>query len=136
MINQFDDDELDLEEEQDKMKLEIARREKDTMRVVAIRLRKILRKNEDQLTLEDKKFLKARASYLTKGQREEYAHIINADYSGQKSEEAQVPKEPETPKLEKMTRPDLEAMARDLGIGAPEELPNKDALIAEIKKYQ
>lgn len=135
MINQFEEDQ-DLEQEEDKIKLEIAKRERDTDRAVRQRLQKILRKNEDQLLLEDKKFLKARASYLSKGQREEYADIINADYSKDKVEEPQAPQEPEAPKLEKMNRTDLEKMASDLGIGAPDQFPNKDALIAEIRKYQ
>lgn len=137
MTNILDfDDEMDLEEEQDKMKVEIQTRENDTMRKVAKRLKKILRKNEDQLTLDDKKFLKARASYLSKGQREEYAEIIKADYSKQKGDEKPEASEPEEKPLEKRTRDELNAMALELGIGAPEELPNKDAVIEEIKKYQ
>jgi hypothetical protein len=77
-----------------------------------------------------------RPRYPVLGQREEYADIINADYSKDKVEEPQAPQEPEAPKLEKMNRTDLEKMASDLGIGAPDQFPNKDALIAEIRKYQ
>ncbi len=132
MINQFDD-ELDLEQEEDKIKLEIARRQQTTEKQIVTRLRKILRKNEDQLLLDDKKFLKARASYLSKGQREEYADIIAADYSGQASQEPTVPAEP---KLEDLTRPQLDEKARELGIEKPEELPNKGAVIEAIKHNQ
>ena len=131
-MNDFNDD-LDLEQEEDKIKLEIAQRERDTDRRIKSRLNKILRKNENQLLFDDKQFLKARASYLTKGQREEYADIINADYSGQASEEPKVPGEP---KLEDLSREELDAKASELGIDKPEELPNKKAVIEAIKNNQ
>lgn len=130
--NQFDDD-LDLEEEEDKIKKEISKREKDTDRAIRVRLQKILRKNADQLLLDDKQFLKARASYLTKSEREDYADVINADYSpeGQEAESA-----PGEPKLEDLTRPELDEKARELGIDKPEELPNKKAVIEAIQHNQ
>lgn len=130
--DQFNED-IDPELEEDKMKLEIDNRAKGVDRLVRQRLNGILRKNEDQLLLDDKKFLKARASYLTKAQREEYADIINADYS----EGAELaPQEPAEPKLEDLTRPELDEKARVLGVEKPEELPNKKAVIEAIRHNQ
>lgn len=127
----FNED-TDLEAEEDKIKLEIAKREKDTDREIRTRLQTILRKNEDQLLLEDKKFLKARASYLSKAQREEYANVISASYYN----ETGVPQAVVPPALEDLTRPELDDKARALGVEKPEELPNKKAVIEAIKHNQ
>ena len=132
MINQFDD-ELDQDVEEDKIKLEIAKREKETHKLVSRRLRKILEKAMASLTIDDKKFLKARASYLSKAEREEYAEIISADYSDHAPVDETVALA--EPKLEDLSRPALEARAKELGIGESEAFPNKKVLIEEIKKY-
>jgi len=128
--NQFDE-EFDLEEEQDKMKLKIGQRERDANRAIRIRLHKIMRKEEGQLLLEDKKFLKARASYLTKGQREEYAKIIKANYY--------IPEkgaEPVEPQLEDLTRIELDKKALELGIEEPHKLKNIASVVEAIKEAQ
>lgn len=132
MINQFDD-ELDQDVEEDKMKLEIAKREKETHKLIVRRLRKILEKAQTSLTIDDKKFLKARASYLSKSEREEYADVIAADYSDHPPVDETVALA--EPKLEDLSRTALEARAKELGIGEPEAFPNKKALIEEITKY-
>lgn len=132
-MTQFTDDDLDLETEQDKNKLAISKRENDTEKAIARRFRDIFKKDISQLVLDDKKFIKARASYLSKAEREEYADIINADYSGQTTDEPQKPSEP---KLETLNREQLEAKATALGIGDPASFPNRKSLIEAIQKYQ
>lgn len=132
-MNQFENFDLDeLEEEEDKEKLAIATRFKKTEQSIAKRFRSIFRKNLEQLTLEDKKYLKARSFYMTKGQREEYTDVLAADYSSGKEVQAA----PAAPKLETLKREVLEAMASDLGIENPQDLPNRDAIIEAIKKAQ
>lgn len=125
MIN-FNED-IDPEQEVDKIKVEIEKRERDTDRKIRKVLDGILRKNLENILPEEKAFLKARQSYLTKGQREEYAEIINGNYSGVA---------PVAPKLEDQTRATLEKQALELGIKDPDKLPNKNAVIEAIRKAQ
>lgn len=125
MIN-FNED-IDPEQEVDKIKVEIDKREHDTDKKIRKVLDVILRKNLESILPEEKAFLKARQSYLTKAQREEYADIINANYSNNV---------PVVPKLEDETRSTLEKKALELGIKDPDKLPNKNAVIEAIRKAQ
>jgi len=134
MNNNYDED-LDLELEEDKIKVAISKRETATEKKIMKRLSSIVRKSPSLLTLDDKKFLKARASYLTKADRVEYADIIEADYSKVTDDEgANITGESEEVLNEKMSRGELEAKALALGLENLEQYPNKKSLIDAINQ--
>lgn len=122
---QYSDEELI--QDDDKMALEIEKRRTDTEKKIYFALKKILGKSRASLTTEDKLFLKARQSYLTKAEIEEYSDILKEDVSGQA---------PTPPKFEDMTRTELEVEAHKLGIEEPEKLQNKAAIIEAIRAAQ
>lgn len=124
------DDSLDILEQQDKMALEIEKRAEETEAKVIRILNRLVRKPIETLNLEEKRFLKARASYLSKADREAYAEVINMDLS---NEAIDAPKEKE---LIEYTRKELDQKALDLGVENPQDLPNKQAVIDEIRKNQ
>lgn len=132
-MNDFNyDDDLEAEQQEDKNAQLIADRLRKTNNDIQKRLRVIVRKGLEELTIDDKKFLKARASLLSRSDREAYADIINSDYSGTKVAEDNTPVE--VP-LEKLTRTILEAKASELGIENPDDtdvFPNKQSLIDAI----
>ncbi len=107
-------------QKQDLIALEIEKHRKDAEEAIMRILRKITQKDPSILTFEEKGFLKARQSYLTAGQREEYASVLKENYTGE-------------PPLEELTREELDAKALALGIESPEALPNKKAVIEAIK---
>jgi len=124
-----------IEEEQDKMKVEIDRRAQTTENTVLRILSKIVKKDKRTLTLADKVFLKARASYLTDGQREYYAEIIAADYSGS-TDVRTLPNVPT--ELEDLTNEELRDRLKALGMTEDEmkKLTNKAKLIEALKLQQ
>lgn len=130
------EDDLDQEQLEDRNAKAIEARRKETDKKINKRLHVITRKNLEQLSTEEKAFLKARASYLSKADREVYADIIAADYSGQKVVNEEVEKE--VP-LKNLNRTLLEAKAVELGIEDPddeERFPNKQSLIDAIEAVQ
>lgn len=124
------DDSLDIIEQQDKMQLEIEKRAEETEAKVVRILSRLVRKPIETLTIEEKRFLKARASYLSKADREAYAEVIDMDLS---HEAVNAPAEKD---LSEYTRKELDAKALALGVVEPELLPNKQAVIDEIRKNQ
>lgn len=119
----FPDEELI--QEDDKMAVEIEKRRIETEKKIYFALKNILRKPIANLTVDDKKFLKARKSYLTKAELQEYDEVLNERVEGS----------PE-PKLEDLTRTQLEEKALALGIAEPEKLANKAAIIEAINAAQ
>ena len=132
-MNDFNyEDDLDGEQSEDKNAIIIAKRQKETEQKIGKRLRAITRKNPNQLSTDDKQFLKARASYLTKADREAFADVINASYVPEDEVKEEVP-------LIKLTRPILEAKAAELGIENPDDAdiyPNKQSLVDAIEAAQ
>lgn len=120
--------EEELVQDDDKMTLEIEKRRTETEKKIYFALKAILRKNHDSLTLEDKQFLQARKSYLTKAELQEYADVLAENVFGNAGPAPKVEK-----KLEDYTRPELEEMARELGVVEPDKLPNKAAVADAIR---
>ena len=119
----FPDEELI--QEDDKMAVEIEKRRIETEKKIYFALKTILRKPIANLTVDDKKFLKARKSYLTKAELQEYDEVLNEKVEGSVE-----------PKLEDLTRTQLEEKALALGIAEPEKLANKAAIVEAIKAAQ
>lgn len=71
-------------------------------------LEKIFRKG-DKLTAQDKAYLKARRTYLSKADAEAYKDVLNEKVAPIKDTE-------DEKKLEEMERKDLEKMAKQIGI--------------------
>lgn len=112
-----------LEDEQDQMEKMRKQREIEVERDIAKRFRAIFRKST--LTEDDKRFLRARRSYLTKAQLQEYDDVLN-----EKQETiAEIP-------LIKRSREELNQMAIEAGIDNPEELPNKNEVIKAIEQSE
>lgn len=136
-MNDFDyQNDLDEEQSEDKMVVELRKRTEATETKIQKRLRIITRKSFEQLTIDDKQFLKARASYLSKADRDTYAEIIATEFvvlpDGKVVEATEKPVD-----LSKLNRPALEEMAKDLGIEDAENaelFPNKQTLIDAINK--
>lgn len=128
------DDDLDAEQQEDRNAVAIAKRQKETDQKIQKRLHTITRKNVEQLSADDKAFLKARASYLSRADREVYADIIAADYSGQPVESKE-PKLVEKP-LKKMNRSELEVKALELGLDNLEQYQTNQELIDAIQGVQ
>lgn len=77
---------------------------------------KIFKKAIPFLTIEDKRFLQARRSYLDDRQLEKYAEVLREKLErpdGQKTEEEE--------QVIELTRKELEAMATRIGIETPED---------------
>lgn len=112
---------------QEAMTREIDKRRFETDKEINDTLNKIVRKGPKGLTLDDKRFLQARRSYLSRVDFEEFEEVINEKLprpDGQNEAE------------EELTRIELDTKARELGIEDPEKLPNKKAVqdaIAEIE---
>lgn len=107
--------EEDVMETQDKMQLEIDKRKEKNDKAVMSILRTLFQKPYENLTEDDKGFIRARQTYLTKAQRDEYADIIN-------------------PKVDLMSysRSQLDDMARELGIDT-EGMKNKQEVVSAIE---
>lgn len=128
------DDDLDAEQQEDRNAVAIAKRQKETDQKIQKRLHTITRKNVEQLSSDDKAFLQARASYLSRSDREVYADIIAGDYSGQPVE-AKEPKIVEK-SLKKMNRSELEVKALELGLDNLEQYETNQDLIDAIEGVQ
>lgn len=129
MINPFNEDELD---GRTKEQLEIDKRIQANDKVVKRILADIVRKPLDNLTVEDMAFMRARQSYLSKAQREEYADILNQKEIA--SVEAEVASELDP--LFELSRNQLNKKARDLGIVNSEEMKSKREVIEAIQAVQ
>lgn len=98
-------------------------------------LKKILKKEQRLLTIDDKRFLQARRSYLTRSQQEDYEAVLKEKLprpDGQPNPEEEV-------LLENMVRKDLEAMATRLGIEGAEDkklFKTNNDLVEAIKAKQ
>lgn len=98
-------------------------------------LKKILKKEQRLLTIDDKRFLQARRSYLTRSQQEDYEAVLKEKLprpDGQPNPEEEV-------LLENMVRRDLEAMATRLGIEGAEDkklFKTNNDLVEAIKAKQ
>lgn len=141
-LNQSFIDELTPEEQEDKMKLEIDERARKTEEDIRKRFSQIFRKGIKSFTQEDKAFLQARRSYLTKGQAEELADVLKEDLTKKvsKSEEKRIetqkksdtPEKSEFDKLMEKGRSSLNDLAREAGLEDPESFPNKEKLVEAI----
>lgn len=140
-LNQSFIDELTPEEQEDKMKLEIDERARKTEEDIRKRFSQIFRKGIKSFTQEDKAFLQARRSYLTKGQAEELSSVLKEDLSKKAPKEAD--KSTVTPgnvneqksefdKLMDKGRSSLNDLAREAGLEDPESFPNKEKLVEAI----
>jgi len=139
-LNQSFIDELTPEEQEDKMKLEIDERAKATEADIHKRFSQIFRKGIKSFTQDDKAFLQARRSYLTKGQAQELSAVLSEDLSkkNSKSEEKRVEaqkngdEKSDFDKLMEKGRSGLNALAREAGLEDPESYPNKEKLVEAI----
>ena len=111
-------------DERDKEALELQKRYKKTESEIYAILNRIVRKDPDQLDIDEKKWLQARASYLTAGQRETFKNVLKEDLSGKV-----VP-------LIDLSREKLLEKALELGIEEPEKLPNKKSIVEAIKAVE
>lgn len=92
----------------------------------------IFKKAPHELTVEDKRFLQARVSYLGNDHKEKYADALEEKLprpDGQEDEEEQ---------LVDKSRKELEQMANDLGIedASPKAYSNKEKLVEAIEEKQ
>lgn len=122
-----------IEEPRNEEQVEIERRAQTTENTVLRVISGILRKPKAALTLYDKTFLKARASYLTDGQRVEYADIIAADYSG--GDVSAVVQKSVAPTLEDLTNDELRDRLKRLNVSDEDikNLKNKAQLVEALR---
>lgn len=109
------------------MAKQISQRRIDTEKEVRDILEAIIKKNLKSLSVDDKRFLQARRSLLTRGQLDEYSEILEEKLprpDGQDEKEVE------------LTRTELNDKARDLGIEDPDKLPNKDAVKEAIAEKE
>lgn len=111
------------DEAQDQMQLDIEKRRTENDTEVLKIIHAIFKKGHS-LTQEDKAFLQARVSYLSKAEYNEYETELNEDLLGNGDP------------LNDLSRNGLNAKATELGIEDPEKFPNKDSLIDAIKNAQ
>ena len=116
-------------ERQDKEQLEINKRILKNEKEITKIFRAIFQKSHEQLTDYDKSFLRARASYLTNGQRQEYADVLEGEPQEPKGNNPEANKDLE---LIDYSRNQLNDMARDLGVEKPEEMKSKQQVIDAI----
>ncbi len=104
---------------------EIEKRRKDNDDAVNKILKAILRKSKDALTREDIGFLKARVSYLSETDRENYKDVLALD-----------PGSVAAASLDEMTRKELDTQAMEAGVADPDKLPNRQSVIDAIREAQ
>ena len=114
--------------QQTAMERETEKRRKENDDEVNKTIRSILQKPKEALTREDVGFLKARSTYLSNSQLEDYKDVLATDLN------SVAPAAP--PTLEDMTRKELDEKATILGIGFPEKLPNRQAVIDAIREAE
>jgi hypothetical protein len=121
------------DQNENQMALDIEKRRVDTEAEIYKIINAILRKNHSMLTQEDKGFLQARRDYLTDAQRDDYKKELseNLDPNAVQSKD-------EVPSLALLTRRDLEAKAKALGIMDPSTKAYKknEDLIKAIEDLQ
>lgn len=112
------------------METEIAKRRTDVDTKVREMLKFITEKGHE-LTADDKKFLKARFSYLSRAQKEEYGYILNEDLSSDTNTQSA-----DSSTLDEEMRVDLEKRARAAGVKNPERFKSKQAILDAITSAQ
>lgn len=122
-----------IEEPRNEEQVEIDRRAQTTENTVMRIISGILRKPQSALTLYDKTFLKARASYLTDGQRREYEGVLEADYS--KGNVSSVVQQTVASTLEDLTNEELRERLKRLKVSDDDikQLKNKAQLVEALK---
>ena len=116
---------MDDTEQQTAMERDTEKRRKETLDEIMKIIHAILRKSKDQLTRDDIGFLKARSTYLSNSEREEYKDVLATDL-------ASIP----ATSIDDMTRKELDSKALSLGIDEPEKLPNRQAVIDAIREAE
>jgi len=122
-------EEQDQDLQQDKMQLEINKRIKVAEQAIYKRFKQIFQKSSDKLSEDDKAYLKARVSYLTKGQREEYSDVLETKSEVKPGNVGEVP-------LMEKSRKQLDDMARKVGVRDPEILSSKEKVIEAMQALQ
>lgn len=122
-------EEQDQDLQQDKMQLEINKRIKVAEQAIYKRFKQIFQKSSDKLSEDDKAYLKARVSYLTKGQREEYSDVLETKSEVKPGNVGEVP-------LMEKSRKQLDDMARKVGVRDPETLSSKEKVIEAMQALQ
>lgn len=112
------------------MDTEIKKRQSDNDAKVRDIINSIIERGEN-ISLQDKRFLKARFDYLTRSQKQEYAYILEEDLSEKPEEES---KEKVTPEEELISN--LQEKARAAGVKNPERFKTKKALNDAIASAQ
>jgi hypothetical protein len=116
------------------MELEIQKRRDDNDKEVMKILNVIMKKPVSALTREDKAFMKARQSYMSRSEIETFADVLAEDLSDVHANEPT--NTPQVPTLMDLTRKELEAKALSLGIQNTSEFANKTLIIEAIEKAQ
>ena len=122
-------EEQDQDLQQDKIQLKINKRIKVAEQAIYKRFKQIFQKSSDKLSEDDKAYLRARVSYLTKGQREEYSDVLET------KSEVKPGNVDEVPLMEK-SRKQLDDMARKVGVRDPETLSSKEKVIEAMQALQ
>mgnify|MGYP001592247031 CR=1 FL=1 len=115
--------------QQDKMQLEINKRVKVAEQAIYKRFKQIFQKPTESLSEDDKAFLRARVSYLTRGQRAEYAEVLVLPSEVKPGNVGEVP-------LMEKSRKQLDNMAREAGVKNPEDLASKEKVIEAMQALQ
>lgn len=121
---------LNPQQEQERMD----ERMEEADKAIRDRLSKIFRKPLEFLTVEDKRFLQARRSYLNDDQSNTYKKVLAEKLPRPDGE----PHPEEEEELDKMVRKDLEAMLKNLGIEdtGKKAFPKNEDLVNKIKEIQ
>jgi len=122
-------EEQDQDLQQDKIQLKINKRIKVAEQAIYKRFKQIFQKSSDKLSEDDKAYLKARVSYLTKGQREEYSDVLETKSEVKPGNVGEVP-------LMEKSRKQLDDMARKVGVRDPETLSSKEKVIEAMQALQ
>lgn len=112
----------------DPQRIEIEKRQADTLAEMHKNLEVIFSKGHEVLTRDDKGFLQARREYLSHATLEEYAAELAEDLN--KDATAQ------DGGLESLTRNELNEKALQAGVETPEKLPSKQAVIDAMLALQ
>ena len=137
-VNLFGEGDADQQQEtENKVAMVVEEHRRTNDEAVNKALNFLLKKPKEALSLAEKRFIKARASYMTESERRDYKDIIEADLTDEgvnsaPTQNAQVPGSQNSVVAEP-TRSELNKEAEELGIENPEKLPNKQAVVDAIK---
>lgn len=112
------------------METEIEKRRAETDTKIKEILNSIVEKGQ-HLSLEDKRFLKARYEYLGRAHKQEYAYLLEEDLSVQSEEVSEATITPEEELIF-----NLQERARVAGVKSPERFKTKKALNDAIASVQ